>query len=102
MATAKLVVWACTLARLSCDADTLPTVATIQSAYELEVSNGSSLHDKGLRVIEASCDPPVGGQYLCQITFLSESDPNKRLYFDVLAVSRGEGGWKLKSGLCKR
>ena len=47
------------------------------------------MHDKGLQVLEASCDEPSGGTYLCQVTFLSTADPNQRLYFDVIAVARG-------------
>jgi hypothetical protein len=102
MWAADLVVWACSLAGLSCGADATPNVSTIQSAYERETSSGSSLHDKGLRVIEAACDPPAGGQFLCQVTFLSTDDPNQRLYFDIVAVSRSDRGWELRSGLCKR
>ena len=102
MATAKLALWACALAGLSCNSDAMPTVATIQEAYNLEICNGSALHDKDLRIIETSCDRAAGGRYFCQVTFLSERDPSERLYFDVVEVSRGERGWTLKSGLCKR
>ena len=101
MAMVGLALWACSVIGMPCDAS-MPDVAIIQSAYEQETSNGSSLHDKGLRVIEAGCDDPVGGQYLCQVTFLSIDDPNQRLYFDVIAVAKSERGWELKSGLCKR
>jgi hypothetical protein len=95
--------WVCPLVGLPCSAATSPNVSIIQSAYEREAANGSRLHDKGLEVIEASCDPPREGRFLCQITFLSKDDPDQRLYFDVVAVSRsGEGEWELKSGLCKR
>jgi hypothetical protein len=98
----EFVFWACSLAGLSCGAAAGPNVATIQSAYELESSSGSSLHDKGLKVLEANCDKPVDDQFLCQVTFLSSDDPNQRLYFDVVAVTRSDRGWELKSGLCKR
>jgi hypothetical protein len=101
MWTTKLVFWMCSLAGLSCGAVS-PNVSIIQSAYESEASSGSSLHDRGLKVIEASCDKPIGDQFLCQVTFLSTDDPNQRLYFDIVAVSRSERGWELKSGLCKR
>jgi hypothetical protein len=101
VASAKFALWACALAKVSC-VEAMPTVATIQAAYTLELSNGSSLHDKGLRIIEASCDRPVGREYLCQVTFLSEGDPTQRLYFDVVAIARSDRGWELKSGLCKR
>jgi hypothetical protein len=102
MWTAKLVFWVCSLAGLSCGDAVSPNVSIIQSAYESEASGGSSLHDSGLKVIEAGCDKPIGDQFLCQVTFLSTEDPNQRLYFDIVAVSRGERGWELKSGLCKR
>jgi hypothetical protein len=98
----KLVFWACAIAGLSCGAAGSPNMSIIQSAYELEASSGSSLHDRGLKVIEASCDKPVGDQFLCQVTFLSTDDPNQRLYFDIVAVTQSKRGWELKSGLCKR
>ena len=79
-----------------------PTVASIQAAYEHETSSGSSLHDKGLTVIEAKCHDNSGGRFLCEITFVSTSDPSERLYFDIVAVARRPGGWELTSGLCKR
>ena len=94
------VLWACALGAPLCDAP--PDVGAIQSAYESESSAGSALHDKGLRVIEAACDPPTAEKYLCQVTFLSSDDPNRRLYFDIVAVSRNGRGWNLRSGLCKR
>jgi hypothetical protein len=102
MSGASFTIWACTLIGLSCDAST-PSVALIQSAYEREASSGSTLHDKGLRVLEAKCDDSAtAGRFLCQVTFLSNDDPNQRLYFDIVAVARTDTGWELKSGLCKR
>jgi hypothetical protein len=86
---------------MSCDAAT-PNVALIQSAYEREASNGSKLHDRGLRVLEATCESGAAGSFLCKVTFLSNDDPNQRLYFDVVAVARTDKGWELRSGLCKR
>ena len=105
MSGASLTIWACALVGLSCDAST-PDMAIIQSAYEREASSGSKLHDKGLRVLEATCDEDGGagaaGRFLCQVTFLSNDDPEQRLYFDIVAVARTDKGWELKSGLCKR
>lgn len=98
----ELALWACSIASFSCGAAAGPNASIIQSAYELEASSGSGLHDRGLKVIEASCDKPVDGRFLCQVTFLSVDDPNQRLYFDIVAVGRNERGWELKSGLCKR
>ena len=55
MVMVGLALWACSLIGVTCDAST-PDVAIIQSAYEQEASNGSKLHDRGLRVLEASCE----------------------------------------------
>jgi hypothetical protein len=97
-----LTLWACALIGIPCDALT-PDVGIIQSAYEHEASNGSKLHDRGLRVLEASCERgKASGNFLCQVTFLSKDDPRQRLYFDVVAVARTDEGWELQSGLCKR
>jgi hypothetical protein len=102
MATVGLALLACTLIGTSCDA-AKPDVAIIQSAYEEEASSGSKLHDRGLRVLEASCEHgKASDNFLCQVTFLSKDDPRQRLYFDVVAVARTESGWELRSGLCKR
>jgi len=100
---ANFIFWVCPLLGLSCGgAVPTPDVPIIQSAYAREEANGSTLHDKGLQVLEASCDPPKAGLYLCQITFMSKSDPSQRLYYDVIAVAQVDGQWELKSGLCKR
>jgi hypothetical protein len=101
MSAAGFILWACALVGMSCDVSK-PNVTVIQSAYEREASNGSRLHDRGLRVLEATCDGAAAGGFLCQVTFLSKDDPNQRLYFDVVAVARTEKGWELRSGLCKR
>lgn len=99
---ADFALWMCPLLGVTCAGVTTPNVAVIQSAYEREAANGSALHDKGLQVLEASCDPPKEGVYLCQITFMSSADPNQRLYYDVIAVAQNNGEWHLESGLCKR
>jgi hypothetical protein len=102
MATVGLALLACTLIGTACDAPK-PDRAIIQSAYEEEASSGSRLHDRGLRVLEASCEHgKASDNFLCQVTFLSKDDPRQRLYFDVVAVARTESGWELRSGLCKR
>jgi hypothetical protein len=95
-----IVLWACSLIGFSCDR--VPNVSIIQAAYEIEASAGSSLHDRGLRVLEAKCHDYNGGQFLCEVTFISDSDPTERLYFDIVAVTRKGDGWELTSGLCKR
>jgi hypothetical protein len=65
-------------------------IAVIQTAYEREASTGSTLHDNN------------ADGFLCEITFVSKSDPTERLYFDIVSVARAGDTWELKSGLCKR
>jgi len=77
-------------------------MTTIQAAYEREASAGSTLHDKDLKVLQARCHDQKRETWLCEVTFVSKSDPNERLYFDIVAVSRIADGWELRSGLCKR
>ncbi len=80
-----------------------PDITTIQSAYEYEASSGSTLHDKGLQVLQAKCHDNNGSDaFLCEVTFISKGDPSERLYFDIVAVARRGDRWELKSGLCKR
>lgn len=94
--------WLCLQLGLSCPADSVPSLSTIQAAYEREASAGSNLHDTGLKVIESKCHDSFNGPFLCEVTFVSVTDPNERLYFDIVAVARTSDGWELKSGLCKR
>jgi hypothetical protein len=89
----SLVGWLCAAA---------PDPAIIQAAYEREASAGSSLHDIGLRVLNAKCHDGEGGGYLCEVTFTASGDPNERLYFDIVAIARANDKWTLASGLCKR
>jgi hypothetical protein len=96
----SLIAWACALVGLACGR--VPDMSIIQTAYEREASAGSTLHDKGLRVLKAKCHDDTAGRFLCEVTFISNSDPNERLYFDIVAVARVSDGWELKSGLCKR
>jgi|ERR1043166_9794996 hypothetical protein len=93
--------WICALIGVACDAR--PGVAVIQAAYEREASVGSALHDKGLQVLQAKCHDRGGNDgFLCEVTFISKSDPTERLYFDIVAVAPAGKGWQLESGLCKR
>ena len=93
--------WICALIAVACD--TRPDVTSIQAAYEREASAGSALHDKDLRVLQAKCHDRGGNVgFLCEVTFMSKSDPTERLYFDIVAVAPAENGWQLTSGLCKR
>ena len=98
----QAVGWACSLFSLACSS--VPNVVVVQTAYEREAAAGSKLHDKGLLVLNTKCHGNSGGPFLCEVTFISTTDPNKgneRLYFDVVAVARTADGWELKSGLCK-
>jgi hypothetical protein len=90
---------ACSLVGWLCSA--APDAAIIQAAYEREAAAGSSLHDSGLRVLNAKCHGGDSG-YLCEVTFAASNDPNGRLYFDIVAVARRNDDWTLTSGLCKR
>ena len=93
--------WICALIGVACGAR--PGISAIQTAYEREASAGSALHDKGLQVLEAKChDRGDNDGFLCEVTFISKSDPTERLYFDIVAVAPASNGWQLKSGLCKR
>jgi hypothetical protein len=74
MWTAGFILWACSLVGMSCDAPR-PDVRVVQSAYEREEANGSKRHDRGLRVLEASCELSATGGFLCQVTFLSKKTP---------------------------
>jgi hypothetical protein len=96
----QVIGWVCALAALSCNA--APDVAVIQNAYEREASTGSALHDQGLQVLQAKCHGNSTDRFLCEVTFISKTDPGERLYFDIVAVELVAGAWELKSGLCKR
>jgi hypothetical protein len=98
----QAVGWICSLVGFACSS--VPNVAVIQTAYEREAAAGSKLHDKDLQVLTAKCHDNADGPLLCEVTFISNKDPNKgdeRLYFDIVAVARMADGWELKSGLCK-
>ena len=92
--------WLCALVAMSCNS--VPDIAAIQNAYEREASAGSAFHDNGLQVLQAKCHDNSTDGFLCEVTFISKSDPTERLYFDIVAVARAGQGWELKSGLCKR
>jgi hypothetical protein len=90
----------CNVTGLSC---TTPTAEIIQKAYEQEAPSSGVRHDKGLKIVEATCDSGnESGRFLCQVSFVSEDDPDKRLYFDIVSAALTDKGWVLTSGLCKR
>lgn len=90
--------WLCALLTISCNS--VPDIATIQTAYEREAFAGSTLHDTSLQVLQAKCRSDGTDKFVCEITFISKGDPERR-YFDIVALSRAGEGWELKSGLCK-
>jgi len=92
------VAWMCAAIGMACGA--VPDVGAIQTAYEREAASGNPLHDKGLQILKAKCHDGTE-RFLCEVMFISKSDPNERLYFDIVAVTRNADGWQLKSGLCK-
>src|SRR5262245_6974180 len=96
----QAIIWTCSTVGLLCGS--VPDMAVIQTAYEREASAGSKLHDKDLKLLQARCRDRVDERFLCEVVFVSNSDPNQRLYFDIVAVTRSNDGWELKSGLCKR
>jgi hypothetical protein len=90
--------WLCALVAMSCNS--IPDIAAIQSAYELEAFASSTLHDKGLQILKAKCHDDGTDTFSCELTFISKGDP-ERPYFDIVSVVRAGEGWVLKSGLCK-
>lgn len=103
MGWTEVALWTCSMVGVGCNLTPAPSVATIQAAYDREVSNASSLHDKNLQVLEAKCDVKnADGRYLCQVTFMSTADRTQRLYFDIVSVAPLGSDWELKSGLCRR
>ena len=99
MTLLALASWVCLETGLLCEP---PDAAIIQRAYEQESAAGSTLHDRGLRVLGARCARGQTSDYLCEVTFTFGLDPDARLYFDVIGIARIDGGWQLASGLCKR
>lgn len=54
----------------------------------------------GLRVVRANCRPYDARDYSCTVDFVDTAAGDTRVYFDVVTISRVDGGWDLKSGLC--
>ena len=100
MLLAAFFVWVCAMTGVSCEST--PNAAIIQTAYEQQAPSSGVRHDKGLRIVDASCNNGENGSFLCQVSFVSEDDPEKRLYFDIVSAALTDKGWTLTSGLCKR
>jgi hypothetical protein len=101
MLLAAVLAWVCNVTGISCAST--PNAAIIQSAYEQEAPSSGVRHDKGLQIVDASCDKgDANGRFLCQVSFVSQDDPDKRLYFDIVSAVHNDKGWALTSGLCKR
>lgn len=79
----------------------LPDIAIIQAAYDKEATPGNTKHDKDLKIVDARCYEKERGSFGCFVSFINRRDSDKRLYFDVAEVTRGNGIWNLKSGICK-
>jgi hypothetical protein len=69
---------------MSCNS--VPDIAAIQGAYEREASAGSTLHDKGLQVLQAQCHDDGTDKFICDLTLISKADP-ERPYFDIVSVA---------------
>jgi len=66
MQSLRVLAWVCSLAGLFCGSLARPDLAALQLTYDQEEAQGSTLHDKGLRIVEASCEAPSDGRSLCQ------------------------------------
>lgn len=80
-----------------------PTVDIVQAAYEREAQRGDARHDKNLRIRTVECSKgKVEREYLCWISFTSDTDAVGMVTFDVAVVAETIEGWALKSGLCRK
>jgi hypothetical protein len=82
--------WACATVGLSCES--APNAAIIQAAYERAAPDSRLRRDKGLRIIEATCDNDVNGRFQCQVSFVSEADPDQRLYLGIVSATQTGSG----------
>jgi hypothetical protein len=78
----------------------LPTAQSIQSAYDDARVDNAERHQFDLVIEDAKCSEIRSGGYACQIDFVRRTEPDKRLYFDVVTVDQRDGRWKLLQGLC--
>src|SRR3984893_12384005 len=100
MLLAAFFVWVCAMTGVSCECT--PNAAIIQTAYEQQAPSPGVRYDKGLRIVDASCNSGENGRFLCQVSCVSEDDPGKACYFDTASSVHSDKGWTLTSGLCKR
>lgn len=77
-----------------------PGPESVQRAYDLARADNAERHVYDLVIETARCNPMRTGGYACQIDFTRRSEPDKRLYFDVVTLAERDGGWVLLSGLC--
>ena len=54
MLLAAFFVWVCAMTGVSCEST--PNAAIIQTAYEQQAPSSGARHDKGLRIVDASCN----------------------------------------------
>jgi hypothetical protein len=79
---------------------TLPTVESVQAAYDAARVQNAERHELELVIQDAKCSEMKAGGYACQIDFVRRAAPEKRLYFDVITLDERAGQWVLLSGLC--
>jgi len=88
------------LAGTACASASMPTAESIQSAYDAARAENAERHQFDLVIEHAKCSAIRTGGYACQIDFVRRSEPDKRLYFDVVTVDERDGRWTLLGGLC--
>jgi hypothetical protein len=84
------------------DARPVPDLGVVQATYDFEESFGNPAHDKGLKIMQARCMKGGEAAYICFVSFMSEQDPDQRIYNSATEIARVGNIWLLKSGLCKR
>jgi len=83
------------------DAKPAPDTGVVQATYDFESSFGNPAHDKGLRIIQARCMKGEAAAFICFVSFMSEQDPDQRIYNSATEIARVGQSWLLKSSLCK-
>lgn len=89
------------------EAVAVPTIASVQAAYDDAKLEEIDHHDDQLLIHQADCrqidqDKSTTGKFTCQVGFTDQRSTNGRLYFDVIGLDRVSRGWRLVSGLCRR
>ena len=85
---------------LAGEAAASPGPADVQAAYDAARQANADRHAFDLVIETARCQPLKAGGHACQVDFTRRSEPDRRLYFDVVTVDAREGHWVLLAGLC--